>query len=473
MSKLSILQLVIVAVLIVGLVSGLILIKRQQSLKSKAAAAPSTPMIIGFNVTGLPHYGYGDKYFDSQSNSWQLLFPTNSTSDIYQTLEEIQNLGGRVIRVWIANDTITDEEVASRLDKFLTRADNYGISVIVSLLNYYGTHNNPKNLDVNRYYENTGFFLKLLNNEFFREGYKTSFLNFIRTVVEKNKHHQNIYAWEMGNELQDRTNSDNLINFIKDVSCTIKRQDPQHAVSTGFLHSFHALNVGVENGYEEPKRLYNAIKDCIDIISVVSHKGHRSGQEYDLSWAKENNKNFIVAEAGFGYEGYEKEDGVRKNYDIDCSKNRAPCYSNEMTTWAGQGAKAYLIWGFARRGISSDNKNLDKNLGLDRINHAQDYDNVTSAVRNFTSTNQFQALTLMKFDLSNNADFLNDEKDNKTITGLNPNQEQSLLWLHERLYLRKYFTAPDLLNFIKNTYKIPIENREAIELGKVFVEVRL
>ena len=104
-------QIIIVLLLAIGIAAGVYLVQRQQIFKPKAAEPSGIK--VGFNVTGLPHYGYGD------------LFPNTSFADVDTVLAEVNRLGGKVIRVWIANKNISDQEAADRLDSTLIKADNY------------------------------------------------------------------------------------------------------------------------------------------------------------------------------------------------------------------------------------------------------------------------------------------------------------------------------------------------------------
>lgn len=187
------------------------------------AQQPSPDQFLtGFNVSGIVHYGYGD------------ILQYSQTEDIDKTLQTIKNNNGKLVRVFAPYNQITDAEAARRLGVFLDKADQYDIDVIVCLINYFGTGFNPQGTD--SYYEvdNNGF--PILNSAFFQDGYKQRYKPFVETVVSSNKHHPNIYAWEVGNELSGR--HPDFLQFMQDISGTIKRIDPNHKIATGMVTAY-------------------------------------------------------------------------------------------------------------------------------------------------------------------------------------------------------------------------------------------
>ena len=298
---------------------------------------------IGVNATGITHYGYGD------------LLQYSSSQDVDAILSEMRRMNAKIIRVFVANDRISADEAARRLDSFLTKAASYNISVIASLINFYGdTGFNPQGTQ--KYYTDSWNGILLLNNDFFANGYKQEYLSFLRTVVAYNKNHTNIYAWEVGNELKDDTSPQTFVDFMKDVTREIKANAPNHYVATGMINAAHASLT--------PEQLYPNLPD-VDVITIHNYNGSRDGLS-DMSWGLSNGKVVISEEMGFEGTG-----------------DRSSLVRQELDFWKSQGVKAVLQWGFLAKGLN-DNGNGDRILGMDTIWHT-DYDQLAAL---FTSFNQ-------------------------------------------------------------------------------------
>ena len=90
---------------------------------------------VGFSLRGAIHYGYYD------------ILPFTQASHMDASLFEVRRMGGTVVRVFVGNHYITDEEAARRLGVFLDKAATYGISVIPSLIDFYHSGFNPSGTD--------------------------------------------------------------------------------------------------------------------------------------------------------------------------------------------------------------------------------------------------------------------------------------------------------------------------------------
>ena len=291
---------------------------------------------VGFNVTGIIHYGYGD------------LFVYSSFQDVDADLNEISRMGGKIIRVFVANNNISDSEAARRLDSFLTKAASYNISVIASLINFYGGEGfYPQGTQ--GYYTDNWNGIPLLNHDFFAGGYREEYLSFLRTVVTYNKDHSNIYAWEPGNELKDSNSPQTFVDFMKDVTWVINMLDPIHSVATGMINAGHTALT--------PDELYSALPD-VDIITIHNYGGSHDGLS-DVSWAVSHGKTVINEEMG-----------------LTGSGDRSSSTKQELDFWEGQGVKAMLQWGFLAQGLG-DNGNGDRTYGMDTIWHT-DYDQLAA-----------------------------------------------------------------------------------------------
>lgn len=183
------------------------------------------PFVTGVNIRGAIHYGYND------------LLPYSLSSTVDADLSEVKKIGGKVVRVFVGNKLVSHEETARRLDEFLTKAEAYEIQVIPSLIDFYDSGFSPKGTE--QFYKTPYSGTSLLDRSFFDEGYKDAYLKFVDTVVERNKNHPNIFAWEPGNELKYDPEPELFVNFMQDVTRKTKEIDPNHKISTGMISAAH------------------------------------------------------------------------------------------------------------------------------------------------------------------------------------------------------------------------------------------
>lgn len=329
----NLVSLFFIAIILVVIAISLIYSNQRKTLKSRAQESIYAPDFdIGFNVTGIIHYGYE-------------LFPYSGSTDIDKILSEMKKMGAKVIRVSVANKNINDTEAARRLDQFLTKAASYDISAIVFFINLY-EDSSFYPFGVGDYYSVEWNGTHILSHSFFDGGFRIRFKPFVQAVVAANKHHANIYAWEIGNELKDESSPQTFINFMNEMSAMIKNIDPVHAVSTGMINAAHtALS---------PSDLYPNFSN-IDILTVHAYNGERTGLP-DFNWAVAHGKKIILEEVSFEGTG-----------------DRSKLLADELEFWRSHGAWAFLHWGFLAKGMG-DNGNGDRAYGMDTIWHVVDYD---------------------------------------------------------------------------------------------------
>lgn len=335
------LNILVLLVVITAIPFTVFVAQKQQEIRQRASGEN---FIIGFNLPGIIYYGDRN------------VLPASKNTDVDADLQAIQNMCGTIIRVFVANNKTSDQEAAQRLDIFLTKAQNYNISTIVTFIDFYGNRGfYPQGISYNRY--DSALKLNLLGRNFFETDYKGRYKKFVETVVNKNKNHPNIYAWEIGNELKYENEPAIFVNFMKDISSYIKSLDPNHKISSGMLNTGHT-NLTPETFY--PK-LPN-----IDIVTVRAYNGNHDGEK-DVAWAKRNNKISLIEEAGFS------------------GNSREVKYQNEINYWKTKGASAFLQWGFIAKGLS-DNGDGDKKYGMDNLWH-NDYDGLFSLFKQTVSCN--------------------------------------------------------------------------------------
>ena len=292
---------------------------------------------VGVNIPDVMHYGYA------------ALVPRSTPGEAEADLQALQGMGATIVRLYAADDGISDQETARRLGIFLDAAQRHNISVIVSLVNYYGSHQNPPGMAPD--YALTWQGIPYLSHAFFASDYRGAYLRFVRTVVTANRGHPNIYAWEPGNELAD-SDKPAFLAFMRQTTDLLKTLDPRHAVATGMIQAAQA-------GFT-PAELYGSLPS-VDIVTVHPGNGYR-GSVIDVDWAVAHGKRAIVEETG-----------------ISATDNRAARFETELRYWRGQGASAFLLDGFIAKGLPDDGSG-DKQLGFDAIWHT-DYDQVAAMLR--------------------------------------------------------------------------------------------
>lgn len=216
---------------------------------------------VGVNIRGLVHYGQASP------------LPFTNTGHVDTNLDGVQAMGGKVIRVFAANQAYTNADNIARLNTVLDKMETRGLKAIVCLTDLYTTTFNPPGDDVYYMAQPGGF--TLLDDTWFDGGYQNNYLPWVQDVVTALKDHNAVFAWELGNELTDIKNPLNIIPFTADVAAAIKAIDPHHMVTTGYISIDHT-QIGIENGvamYRDPN---------IDFITVHSYNGDVPQQNWEV-----------------------------------------------------------------------------------------------------------------------------------------------------------------------------------------------
>ncbi|KAL8635124.1 MAG: hypothetical protein Q9228_007357 [Teloschistes exilis] len=227
-------------------------------LEPRSLRYPSVDQRL-FNINGKTQYFAG-------TNTWWLghLF---SNDDVDLALSEIAATGYKVTRVWAfgnTNNPATETNVyfqtlnssgqyfnyntrngIARLDYAIAAAEQYGIKLILPLLNNFddlGGINTYTNV-----YGGThqGFY----TNAAAQAAYK----KYIKFIVQRYKSSTAIFSWELCNEPRcSGCSSDIIYNWAKGISAYIKQLDGNHMVSLGdegWLTSTSARVPGYEQSY--------------------------------------------------------------------------------------------------------------------------------------------------------------------------------------------------------------------------------
>jgi hypothetical protein len=304
--------------------------------------------LVGANCVGITNYGHGD------------LLPYANAGAVTADLQAIHDMNGSLIRVFAANDLVSDQESANRLLAFLNLAQTYGIQVIASLTNFYGDNGFHCQLMSDEYTDSFQG-IPLLGDPFFSTTYRVAYMDFVHTVVSTCAGHPALYAWEPGNELKDLANPTAFIAFLTDVTNTIKAIDPVTRIASGIINA-----ANVSNAHPTPDQFYGALP-LIDVVTVHSYNKDHSGAP-DIQYAARTGKIGLIEEGLIGGTG-----------------DRTSDYQTELDFWISQGMSGFLQWGFIASGLS-DTGDGDSTFGMDTLWHT-DYASLFALLRGTTFGN--------------------------------------------------------------------------------------
>lgn len=292
---------------------------------------------IGVNIRGLAHYGKGD------------VLPYTNASHIDENLNGLQSMGGKVVRLFAPVRFASHQENVNRLKNVLDKMEPKGIKAIVCLTDLYTSSFNPQGDDGYYMVQPNGW--DLLDDSWFKTGYKINYKPFVQLAVNQLKDHNAIFAWELGNELTDIKDPNAIIAFTSDMAATIKNIDPYHMVTTGFISVDH-IQIGETAGYQ----LY--ADPNIDFITVHSYNGDDPNANRAVH--SRLGKPLLLEEYGWdsshGSRITNTQTQVNKWFDTRCSRG-------------------FMQWGFQAQ--SYDIGDGDNSVGMDRYAHP-DYNELFS-----------------------------------------------------------------------------------------------
>ncbi len=301
---------------------------------------------IGVNLRGLA-------YYDT---------PQMPLARAHEQLAAVRDMGARVVRIFLPHRDLSPDEPVTRLAGLLDmlKRDFPEMYLIVALTNLYGdvAFHVPGDMG---YYDlrpgNEG--PHILNLHWFDEGYKQHYLPFVQRIASRFRDEPAIMAWNIGNELKAESAPDLLIRFKHAIAREIRRLDPNHLITTGMISTRHA-HMGSD--LAKRRQLYSSS----DIDFITNHAYHIDGNdrpspEDDSDLLVDIPKPLLIEEAGF-----------------KSVEDRTGLYVAEMDRLFARGASGYMPWGFMAGG---DNQDGDRDLGIDRIWHGADWDNLTRVFR--------------------------------------------------------------------------------------------
>lgn len=296
-----------------------------------------TYRFIGVNIRGITHYGKND------------ILPYTSSSHIDENLSGLASMGGKVVRLFASCRFATNQELANRLQTVLDKMQPLGIKAIVCFTDLYTSGYHPQGDD--GYYMTQPNGWDLLDDSWFKTGYKVNYKPFVELVVNQLKDHNAVFAWELGNELTDIKTPSAILTFTADMAATIKAIDSYHMVTTGYISVDHT-QVGESGGYQ----MYS--DPNIDFLTAHSYNGDETPVNRTVH--SRLGKPLILEEYGWD-----------SSYG-----DRATNTQTQVNKWFDtRAARGFMQWGFQAQ--SYDIGDGDNSVGMDKYAHP-DYNSLFS-----------------------------------------------------------------------------------------------
>lgn len=286
---------------------------------------------VGVNICGICHYGKGD------------ILPYTTAGHIDENLDGAVVMGAKVIRLFAPVKFAEHQENVNRLKNVLDKMESRKLKAIVCLTDFYNTGFCPKG-DEAYYLPQTGGWT-VLDDTWFKSGYKINYLPYAELAVSQLKEHNAIFAWEMGNEMTDLKDPQAIIPFAADVAARIKAIDPHHMVTTGFISVDHT-QIGETKGYQ----LYADAN--IDFITAHCYNGEDIYHANNRAVHSRLGKPLILEEYGWSA----------------AHGDRANNTQAQVVKWFDQrAARAFMAWGYQAQ--SYDIGDGDNDVGMDGYHH--------------------------------------------------------------------------------------------------------
>jgi endo-1,4-beta-mannosidase len=327
------------------------------------------------NIDG--HFSYNGKRFRFVGcNMYELAFMEKKTTDLM--LEDAKNEGFKVVRFW-AFAPIKPEKLIEICDK----ANVLELRLIPVLADKWG------------YMQDY-----VVNDEWFINGYKESYLNYATGMVEVLKNKPEIMIWELINE-PESDSFEAFYNFAKDTASQLKNAAPNHLLSIGTIGGLGSKFGGEFSRFTTKnfRKMYE-IKE-LDAVSVHDYSYdatvlerldtlYRFKGKYYMSrfyqrsnyymtylpllfkrlWLKKFN-NFLSVPFTLKWlwkKFIDRNIGIAKDlkkpfylgeigYKNDLKLDRKKIIDAEIQRYFDKGIDGYLLWSFEAQGWSKDGHN--------------------------------------------------------------------------------------------------------------------
>ncbi len=318
---------------------------------------------IGVNLRGLAHYGLSN--------------PVRGANAADQ-LQSARSMGARVARIFLPHAEVSAADTRLRLINLLKLMEERfpDMYLIIALANLYSDVEFRVPGDDPFYtHEPAGGGRKLLNIDWFREGYRANYLPFVQTILQDEiiRNSPRILAYNIGNELKAEARDGDrnighpalLVDFMHAMARQMRQWDGgRHMITTGMISTRHAHMQGYDN-------LRMSLYDIRELDFITNHSYH-GDDDPATDWDRENEaasreddsdiagrlpKPLLIEEAGF--------------LPTEQRKDRSAWVERELRTLLDEKeAVGYMPWGFME---GFDNGDGDNALGLDHIWHDADW----------------------------------------------------------------------------------------------------
>lgn len=285
---------------------------------------------VGMNLRGLPHFGTP-------------ILPYAPVDEIETELAEAARVGARVVRVFAAANDADAATVAARLGHVLDRADAHGLTVIVTLTDFYPTTLFPRG-DEGAYADAGGF--TILTTAWFQSGFRTNYLPWVHEVVARYASDPAIFAWELGNEIKCDGDHGAFFTFVDETAAAIRSHDTNHLITLGMITARWLSDTEAHDLYARPS---------IGLLTLRDYDAAHAFTDFEVALAAGVNKPLIEEEAGFSSGDRAARTDADIRYAVD---DRA--------------MRGFMQWGLVA--VTHDDGNGDRTYGVDRVFHASDYD---------------------------------------------------------------------------------------------------
>lgn len=178
---------------------------------------------------------------------------TLSSHDYNNWFHKMSLVDANYARIWMANwsfslhkDSYTNfdtrQSIAIRLDSVLQAADEYGVYIMLTLLNHgqFSSNTNPE-WSENVYNQANGGMLEYPIQFFYNKEAKEAYKNELLYILARYGYSDNIFAWELFNEVDwiDGYSSIAVTSWHKEMSEFLHANDPyNHMVSTSYKYTW-------------------------------------------------------------------------------------------------------------------------------------------------------------------------------------------------------------------------------------------
>jgi hypothetical protein len=244
----------------------------------------------------------GQSFYYAGSNLYYLGLTPDQTR-VNNLLQGFQNKGVKVLRIWAFNNRPDDgiqtslgvynETRFRELDYAVAKARDYGIRVILTMVNNWNDYNGMQ------WYVDQRLGSGQPHYKFYSDSsVKQDFKNYVSTLLNRTNYYTGqqykndpyVFAWELANEPRNTSyttndNGDMMLNWINEMGAYIKGIDPNHMLTTGeegFRYNTSGSSSYPDSGYDKTDFARNILSSYVDFATIHVYPQHWGG--LDDNW---------------------------------------------------------------------------------------------------------------------------------------------------------------------------------------------